>query len=222
MNMAIKRYIATDLPTQAWYMELEPRLKALWIHLLLTCDIAGTFEVTPRAMSAFIGEPITEDDIFGAFGNRVVRWRDKGLIPAFVRIQYYSQQRQRLSPECKQHAYVIQRLKDLGLSEDKLDSLGDRDPQMKLELDVPKPPKEKPQRNQIPPKIEWVRAYIAERRSGIDPQRFMDWYEARGWKIGNRRMMDWQAALRTWEKVKSQPTGTNILQDQTYNRKRKF
>lgn len=227
MNMAVKRYIATDLPQQAWYMELEPRLKSLWVHLLLTCDIAGTFEITPRVMSAFIGEPITEDDIFTAFGNRVIRWRDKGLIPNFVSIQYYSAQRQRLTPSCKQHAYVLARLKDLGLTEDKLDEMGDRDPQMKLPIDCPKPTKEKPQRCIIPPKLEWVQAYCEERKNGIDANRFMDWYEARGWRIGDRVMLDWQAAVRTWEngdrKRGRASTGLpNILNDPNYSRKRKF
>lgn len=225
--MAIKRYIATDLPTQAWYMELEPRLKSLWVHLLLTCDIAGSFEITPRAMSAFIGEPITEQDIFGSFGSRVVKWKDKGLIPAFVRIQYYSTQTQRLSPNCKQHAYVLARLRELDLTEDKLDELANREPQMELKLDIPKPQKEKPQRCQIPPKLEWVRDYCAERKNGIDPERFIDWYQARGWKIGNRLMSDWQAAIRTWEKGdRTRPkasTGVqNILNDPNYSRKRKF
>ena len=230
MDMAVKRYIATDLPTQAWYMELEPRLKSLWVHLLLTCDIAGSFEITPRAMSAFIGEPVTEDEIFTAFGRRVVRWKDKGLIPAFVRIQYYSQTKQRLTPECKQHAYVLARLKDLGLDEDKLDELGDRDPQMTLKLDLPKKPKTEKtveQRNIIPPKVEWVREYCSTRNNGIDPERFCDWYATRDWKVGRVRMTDWQAAVRTWEKRdgtrKNAPTGVrNVLTDPKYHRKPKF
>ena len=49
------------------------------------------------------------------------------------------------------------------------------------------------------PTVEEIRAYCRERGNGIDPQRFFDFYEAKGWRIGNQPMQDWQAAIRTWE-----------------------
>ena len=54
----------------------------------------------------------------------------------------------------------------------------------------------------IPPKIEDVTAYCQKRNNGIDPQAFIDHYEARGWMIGKNRMKDWMAAVRTWENNK--------------------
>ena len=50
-----------------------------------------------------------------------------------------------------------------------------------------------------PPSIEEVRAYCAERRNSVDPQRFVDFYASKGWKVGNSAMKDWRAAVRTWE-----------------------
>lgn len=50
-----------------------------------------------------------------------------------------------------------------------------------------------------PPTIEEVKAYCIERKNGIDPQAFIDYYEARGWNIGKNKMKDWKAAVRTWE-----------------------
>lgn len=50
------------------------------------------------------------------------------------------------------------------------------------------------------PTLEEVKAYCDERRNGIDPQRFIDFYESKGWMIGKNRMKDWKAAVRTWEK----------------------
>ena len=49
------------------------------------------------------------------------------------------------------------------------------------------------------PAVEDIRDYCRERRNAIDPQRFYDYYEARGWLIGSQPMKDWQAAVRTWE-----------------------
>lgn len=55
-------------------------------------------------------------------------------------------------------------------------------------------------RNVIPPSVDDVEAYCKERGNGIDANNFCDFYTARGWKIGNTKMKDWQAAVRTWEK----------------------
>lgn len=50
------------------------------------------------------------------------------------------------------------------------------------------------------PTTEEVKAYCEERKNGIDPQRFIDFYESKGWLVGRNLMKDWQAAVRTWEK----------------------
>lgn len=51
-----------------------------------------------------------------------------------------------------------------------------------------------------PPTIEEVKAYCEERGNGVDPQAFVDFYTAKGWKVGKDPMKDWQAAVRTWER----------------------
>ena len=59
-----------------------------------------------------------------------------------------------------------------------------------------------------PPTLDEVTAYCKERGNSVDPQHFIDYYEARGWKIGSNPMKSWQAAVRTWEqreKPKSSP-----------------
>ena len=63
-----------------------------------------------------------------------------------------------------------------------------------------KPPKT---RAFVPPSVEEVRAYCMERGNNIDPQYFVDYYEARGWMIGKNKMKDWRAAMRTWEQRNS-------------------
>ena len=53
------------------------------------------------------------------------------------------------------------------------------------------------------PTVANIRDYCRERGNGIDPQRFFDFYEAKGWCVGNQPMKDWQAAVRTWESRES-------------------
>lgn len=52
-----------------------------------------------------------------------------------------------------------------------------------------------------PPTVEEVKAYCAERRNGIDAEYFIDYYEARNWELTKgRKVKDWKACIRTWEK----------------------
>jgi hypothetical protein len=50
------------------------------------------------------------------------------------------------------------------------------------------------------PSFEEVSAYCGERKNAVDPQKFVDYYTANGWKVGRNSMKDWRAAVRTWEK----------------------
>lgn len=54
----------------------------------------------------------------------------------------------------------------------------------------------------VPPSVPEVAAYCAERGSSIDPERFVDHYQSKGWMIGKNKMKDWRAALRGWEPPK--------------------
>lgn len=57
-----------------------------------------------------------------------------------------------------------------------------------------------------PPTLEEVRAYCQERKNGIDPQRFIDYYAARGWELKQgQKVKDWQACVRTWERSTEKP-----------------
>ena len=51
-----------------------------------------------------------------------------------------------------------------------------------------------------PPSSDEVAAYCRERGNTVDAERFCDFYASKGWMIGNQRMKDWRAAVRTWEK----------------------
>ena len=58
--------------------------------------------------------------------------------------------------------------------------------------------KEKPKKF-IPPTLEEVVSYCQERGNNINPQKFVDYYQSNGWKVGKNSMKDWKASVRTWE-----------------------
>ncbi len=50
------------------------------------------------------------------------------------------------------------------------------------------------------PTVDEVRDYCRERGNNVDPNAFVDFYAAKGWRVGNQPMKDWKACVRTWER----------------------
>ena len=58
------------------------------------------------------------------------------------------------------------------------------------------------------PTVEEVKAYCSERKNNVDAEKFCDFYESKGWKVGKEPMKDWKASVRTWERGStSKPPG---------------
>ncbi len=65
----------------------------------------------------------------------------------------------------------------------------------------------------IKPTVEEVRDYCQERKNGVNPEKFVDYYESNGWKVGKNPMKDWKAAVRTWEKNRFDKQGDTAQKD---------
>lgn len=50
-----------------------------------------------------------------------------------------------------------------------------------------------------PPTPEEVFSYCQERGKKIDADRFVNFYESKGWYVGKNKMQSWRAAVRLWE-----------------------
>ena len=67
----------------------------------------------------------------------------------------------------------------------------------------------KPEREKVIPTVDEVESYMAScvitdgyvLKTGLS-QRFHDYYESKGWMVGNSPMSDWQASARKWTKDK--------------------
>ena len=63
------------------------------------------------------------------------------------------------------------------------------------------PPEEKPKKFSKPT-IEEIRGYCkAKKFVATDPTDFWEFYESKGWKVGNAPMKSWQMALNRWERT---------------------
>ena len=61
----------------------------------------------------------------------------------------------------------------------------------------------------IPPTPDDVRKYIAENGYSVDADKFVDFYESKGWMVGKNKMKDWKAAVRTWARGGKTAKSTN-------------
>lgn len=70
----------------------------------------------------------------------------------------------------------------------------------------------------VKPAVKEITAYCNERKNNIDPQKFFDFYESKGWRVGITPMKDWQAAIRNWEKTEQQSSSKKNLANSKYDR----
>jgi hypothetical protein len=52
----------------------------------------------------------------------------------------------------------------------------------------------------IEPTYNDILEYCIERKNGVDVNKFLNFYSAKGWMVGKNKMIDWKACVRTWEK----------------------
>lgn len=56
-----------------------------------------------------------------------------------------------------------------------------------------------------PPTVDEVRDYIREKNYRVDAERFVSFYESKGWMVGRNPMKSWKAAVAGWES-RSEPS----------------
>jgi hypothetical protein len=77
-------------------------------------------------------------------------------------------------------------------------------------------------KNFVKPTIDEIQVYCKARRNNVDAQKFLDYYESKGWVVGkNSKMKSWKAAIRTWEgnsynNSSNSRTGNTRLSQETY------
>ena len=73
-----------------------------------------------------------------------------------------------------------------------------------------------------PPTTQEVEAYCLEKGYTVDADRFIDFYESKGWMIGKNQMKDWKAAVRNWNRGQRQGLTTESKAPDSRNRFNNF
>ena len=75
----------------------------------------------------------------------------------------------------------------------------------KESIEADKPPTRK---RFTAPTVQEITNYCRDKGCSIDAERFVDYYESVGWKVGKNQMKDWKAAVRTWQRKEVVQHGT--------------
>lgn len=64
----------------------------------------------------------------------------------------------------------------------------------------------------VPPTLEAVRMFCNDNGYSFSPDKFFDYYAAKGWRLGKEEMVDWTAVARGWERKEREKCGTGKVE----------
>ena len=217
--MAERRMFAKTIIDSDMFLDMPLSTQALYFHLSMRADDDG-FINNPKKIQRMIGA--SDDDLKVLVMKRFILPFDSGVVVIkhwkihnYIRNDRYKetvyQEEKALLglkengayteladgmpdgiPTDNQDGYKMETQVRLGKVSTGKDSLGE---DIEGVADAGKPPRKR----FIPPSVDQVGEYCLERGNTVDPQRFVDYYQSNGWKVGKNPMKDWKAAVRTWE-----------------------
>ena len=234
--MATYRYISTGFWDDEWIQTLDPSEKLLYLYLMTNplTNIAGVYQITVRRMCFDTGfNSDTVGHILSKFekAKKVFYYKGWIILPTWPKHQKYESRSKiktgidavlkDLPEEILKYmvsigyAYPID---TVSIPYTYLPNYSDSDSDIDIDTDInivsPQKVVAQPKTTKkrfVKPTVEEVRAYCLERGNSVDPQKFVDYYESNGWRVGKNPMKDWRAAVRTWERNQTQPRDLRVL-----------
>ena len=203
--MAERRMMTKKVTDDDNFMNLSSSAQALYLHLNMSADDDGFCNQVSICM---FKAHASVQDLQSLLERRYIYQFENGVIVIKHWRMANALRKDRYTPTAFKEELSRLRIKDNGSYTmvanglpDGCQVVADCLPQDRLDKDsldkVNK--KEIKERKFRPPTLEEVKAYCTERNNAVDPQHFIDYYTANGWKVGKNAMKDWKAAVRTWE-----------------------
>lgn len=208
--MAERRMFAKTIVLSDAFLDMPMSARCLYFTLGMLADDDG-FVNSPKSIMRQVGASIDDMNILLArkfilaFESGVIvikHWRIHNYIQKDrYKGSKYIEEKSTLAvdengayTECIQDVSIPDTQVRLGkVSLGKVNNIGDI-PQAES------PPSAKKRTVFKPPTIEEVRAYCLERGNSVDAERWHNHYSSNGWMVGKTKMVDWKAAVRTWER----------------------
>lgn len=203
--MAERRMFAKAIIDSDAFLDMPLSTQALYFHLSMRADDEG-FVGNPKKIQRMIGA--SDDDCRILVSKRFILTFQSGIIvikhwkihnyiqtDRFKETTYLEEKAmltldgKKAYTECIHNASELETQVSIGkdsieLGKDNIESAASA-------LPTPK--------RFFKPSIEEIENYCKERSNKVNAQRFYDFYESKGWKVGSQSMKDWKACVRTWE-----------------------
>lgn len=202
--MAERRMFAKTIIDSDAFLDMPLSTQALYFHLAMRADDEG-FVNNPKKIQRMIGA--SDDDCRILASKRFILTFQSGIIVIkHWKIHNYIQ-----SDRFKETVYLEEKtmlaLDDNKAYTERIQDVSTLDTQYSIGKDsivkssIEKKVAEAPLSSKrfVKPTLEEVKEYCLSRKNNIDAQQFIDFYESKGWKVGNQSMKDWKACVRTWE-----------------------
>ena len=202
--MAERRMFAKTIIDSDAFLDMPLSTQALYFHLAMRADDEG-FVNNPKKIQRMIGA--SDDDCRILASKRFILTFQSGIIVIkHWKIHNYIQ-----SDRFKETVYFEEKtmlaLDDNKAYTERIQDVSTLDTQYSIGKDsivkssIEKKVAEAPLSSKrfVKPTLEEVKEYCLSRKNNIDAQQFIDFYESKGWKVGNQSMKDWKACVRTWE-----------------------
>jgi hypothetical protein len=200
-----KRMTDSEKWKKGFFRGLEPKYKLFWLYILDDCNHAGIWEADFEIASVRLNSKINKDDVCRVFAHKIKVFDNgnKWFIPSFIKFQYGV-----LNDNSPTHRSVIKIIDDYDVYNISDTNITNIEPDAKPII-----------KRFIQPSIEEVKEYCNDRGSNVDSDKFFNFYESNGWKVGKNKMKDWRACVRTWEaNTPKDKTGRKQLDNKDYNK----
>lgn len=221
--MAEKRMISQKIVDSDLFLDMPLSTQALYLHLLVRADDDGFID-NPRRIRRMIGA--SDDDVRILIAKSFVlpfesgvivikHWRVHNCIKSDRYHETVYQNEKKLLVNTPNGYEVLEgeavepkRIQSGTILEPTWNQNGSKvEPEIRLDknrldkssdIDIDD---EKKRKRFVPPTVEEVREYCREKGyDEIDPQRFVDFYEAKGWMIGKNKIVNWKSCVNTWRR----------------------
>lgn len=213
--MAERRMFAKTIIASDAFLDMPLSARCLYFALGMYADDEG-FVNSPKSLARLIGASTDDMNILLvrrfliAFPSGVClikHWRINNYLRSdrFQPTKYTEERNQIIIEENGAYALISERYTN-GIPSIDENSLGKESlgKESIKEIDAPQSVAARNSRF-IKPTVDEIAAYCSERKNNIDAQAFFDFYESKGWRVGNQPMKDWKASVRTWER-RSRPS----------------
>lgn len=203
--MAERRMFAKTIIDSDAFLDMPQSTQLLYFHLSMRADDDG-FINNPKSIMRNVG--CKEDDIRILSGKKFIIPFESGVVVIkHWKIHNYIQKDRYHETKYKEEKATLG-ADENGAYTQCIQDVSKMDTQVRLELgkdrlgEDNKETPDKPAKRATfhKPTLDQVREYCKERENKIDPEQWIDHYEANGWMVGKTKMKDWKATVRNWER----------------------